>query len=151
MGKLDITLINGTYMFVYASLLRFFYEFLVGPAEKFLFFCHTFLSVLDHSLSKMCIFGFRPLYLSVFCITLYALVSSVRSFDFVVSTIMEFEYCSYATIIYWYPLEYVTRKRPGWSVYILEENSITDKNTWCDRVQGISSFEKTFVGIFIRW
>ena len=136
-------------MFVYASLLRFFYEFLVGPAEKFLFFCHTFLSVLDHSLSKMCIFGFRPLYLSVFCITLYSIVRSFPTFYFVGSTMMAFESCSYAAIIYLHPLADVTGNRPVWSVYILDENYITEKNTWCNRVQSISSSYKTFVGITI--
>ena len=109
------------------------------------------LSVFEHSLSKMCIFGFRPLYLSVFCIALYAPVSSVPCFDFVGSKMMVFESCSYATIVYLYPLADVTVNRPVWSVYILDENSITDKNTWCERVQGISSSDKTVVCFSIRF
>ena len=36
------------------------------------------------------------------------------------------------------------------SVYISEENSITDKNTWCNRVRGISRSDITFFGISIR-
>ena len=118
--------------------------------ERSLFFCHKCLCVLEHSLSKMYIFGFRPLSLSFFCITIYALVISVPSFDFVESTMMAFESCSYATIRYLYPLSDVTGNRPVWSLYILDENSITDKNTWCDRVRGISSSEKTFFGIYIH-
>ena len=98
----------------------------------------------------MCIFGFKPLFLSVFCITFYALVISVMSFDFVGSTMMIFKSCSYATIMYWYPLVDITGNRPVWSVYILEENSITDKNTCCNCVQGITSSNKNIVGISIR-
>ena len=98
----------------------------------------------------MCIFGFRSLTLSVFCITLYDIVIYVPSFDFLGSTMMEFAYFSYTTIMYLYLLADVTGNRPVWSVYILDENFITDKNTWCDRVRGISSSDKTFIGISIR-
>ena len=108
------------------------------------------LSVLEHSLSKMCIFGFRPLSLSVLCITLYTLVRSVPYFDFMGSTMMAFESCSYYTIMYLYPLADVTGNRPVWYVYILDENSITDKNTWCNRVWGIYISDKIFFGISIR-
>ena len=80
--------------------------------KEFLFFCHKILSVLEHSLSKMCIFGFRPLSLSVFCIALYALVRSVPYFDFVGSTMMSLESCSYSTIMYLYPLADVTGNLP---------------------------------------
>ena len=106
----------------------------------------------------MCIFSFIPLSLSVFCITLYALVISVPYFDFVVSTMMAFESCSYATIMYLYPLADVTGNRPVWSVYIFDDNSITNKNTWCNRVRGISSSDKKncryfcpLLIIFITW
>ena len=50
-----------------------------------------------------------------------------------------------------YPIAGVTGNRPVWSIYILDENSITNKNTWCDRVQGISRSDKTFFGISIRY
>ena len=46
------------------------------------------LSVLEHSLSKIWIFGFTPISLSVFCITLYSLVSSVPFLDLVVLLLM---------------------------------------------------------------
>ena len=97
----------------------------------------------------MYIFGFRPLSLSVFCVTFYALVRSFTFFNFVVSTTMKSESCSYATIMYLYPLADVTGNRPLWSVYILDKNYITDKKTCCNRVQGISISVKTFVGISI--
>ena len=102
------------------------------------------LSVLEHSLSRMRVFAFRPLYLSFFSISLYAIVISVPYFDF------SFEYCSYATIMYLYHLADVTWNRPVWSIYILDKNSIIEKNTWCDRVRGISSSDITFFGIYIH-
>ena len=118
--------------------------------ERSLFFCHKCLCVLEHSLSKMYIFGFRPLSLSFFCITIYALVISVPSFDFVESTMMAFESCSYANIMYLYSLEDVTGNCPAWSVYSLDENSITEKNTQYYHVRVISSSDITFVGTSIR-
>ena len=72
----------------------------------------------EHALSKMCVFGFRPLSLSVFCITLYTIIRSVPYFDFVGSNIMVFESCAYATIIYLHPLTDVTGNPPVWSIYI---------------------------------
>ena len=75
----------------------------------------------------MCIFVFIPLSLSVFCIDSYDLVISVPYFVFMGSTIMAFEYCSYATTMYLYPLADVTGKLPTWTVYILDKNPITDK------------------------
>ena len=116
----------------------------------FLFLWHKTLIVLGHSLSRMCILGFRTIHLSVYCIILYALVSFVPSFDFVGSTMMAFESCSYANIMYLYSLEDVTGNCPAWCVYSLDEHSITKTNTQYDHVQNISSSDITFVGTSIR-
>ena len=69
---------------------------------------------------------------------MYALVSSVPSLDLVDSTMISLESCSYATIMYLYAFAGVIGNQPVWSVEILDENSITDKNTSCDCIQGSS-------------
>ena len=98
----------------------------------------------------MCIFGFIPLSLSVFCIALYDLVISVPYFGFMGSTMMACASCSYATTMYLYPLADVTGKLPTWTVYILDKNSITNKKTGCDRVRGIYSSNKAFADFSFR-
>ena len=93
--------------------------------KQFLFFFHKCFRCNIALIFRNVCFGFRPISLSVFCITLYTLLISVPSFDFFGSTMMAFESCSYATIMYLYPLVYVTGNCHVWSVNILDDTSIT--------------------------
>ena len=118
--------------------------------KRFPFFCHKCFKCIRALIIQNVYFWFQTSIFQCILYILYTLVSSVLFFDFVGSTMMEFKYCLYATIMYLYTCADVTGNLPVWSVYILDENSITNKNTWCDRVKNISSSDKTFVDVFIH-
>ena len=72
--------------------------------------------VCEHSLSKMWIFGFNPLEVSILCILAYTVVNYEAFLGFIGSAMILLESVSKSTIIYFLPLLDVTGNWPIWSV-----------------------------------